>query len=289
MPPKKRILLNKALWHNFKFKYKISIFNENTLEEVGGIRISKLNGLSVLLATVLLIFIVTSLIMVFTPLRNYLPGYMNSEVRAQIVRNALLVDSIEEVLHRQNMYIMNIQDIFSGTVRVDTTNTMEELTTIRKDSLMERTEREEEFRRQYEEAEKYNLMALNLQAEKDGMIFYAPIRGHIINSFNLEAGHWGTDIVASPNESVLAVLDGVVILSLYTVNMGHVLVVQHNQNFISVYKHCGLLLKEKGDYVKGGEVVALLGKTGTIAEDPHLHFELWLKDRAVDSQKYIIY
>lgn len=86
MPKKKR---SKAFWNNIKFKYKLTIINENTLEEVVGLRVSKLNGFSVLLSTVIVIFVITATIITFTPLRNYLPGYMNSEVRQQVVRNAL--------------------------------------------------------------------------------------------------------------------------------------------------------------------------------------------------------
>ena len=145
MPKKKR---SKAFWNNIKFKYKLTIINENTLEEVVGIRVSKLNGLSVLLSVLTILFLIAAIIIAFTPLRNYLPGYMNSEVRNQIVANALRVDSLQQLVERQNLYIMNIQDIFSGKVRVDSVQSMDTLTTLRKDSLMERTKREEEFRRQ---------------------------------------------------------------------------------------------------------------------------------------------
>ena len=99
------------LWRNFKFKYKLTITNENTLEEVVGIHVSKLNGVSVLLLTFTVIFLIVSTIIVFTPLRNYLPGYMNSEVREQVVVNALRADSLQEALNRQSLYIMNIHCI----------------------------------------------------------------------------------------------------------------------------------------------------------------------------------
>ena len=133
MPKKKR---SKAFWNNIKFKYKLTIINENTLEEVVGIRVSKLNGLSVLLSVLTILFLIAAIIIAFTPLRNYLPGYMNSEVRNQIVANALRVDSLQQLVERQNLYIMNIQDIFSGKVRVDSVQSMDTLTTLRKDSLM---------------------------------------------------------------------------------------------------------------------------------------------------------
>ena len=154
MPKKKR---SKAFWNNIKFKYKLTIINENTLEEVVGLRVSKLNGLSVLLSVLTFLFVIAAVIITFTPLRNYLPGYMNSEVRAQVVENALRVDSLQQLVDRQNLYIMNIQDIFSGKVRIDSVQSMDTLTAMRKDTLMERTKREEEFRRKYEETEKYNL------------------------------------------------------------------------------------------------------------------------------------
>lgn len=95
----------KAFWHNIKFKYKLTVTNENTLEEVVGIHVSKLNGLSWLLSAVTVIFLVAAIIIAFTPLRNYLPGYMNSEVRAQIVSNALRADSLQKMLERQKLYI----------------------------------------------------------------------------------------------------------------------------------------------------------------------------------------
>ena len=75
---------SKAFWNNIKFKYKLTIVNENTLEEVVGLHVSKLNGISVLLSVLTVLFVIASLIVAFTPLRNYLPGYMNSEIRAQL-------------------------------------------------------------------------------------------------------------------------------------------------------------------------------------------------------------
>ena len=272
MPKKKR---SKAFWNNIKFKYKLTIINENTLEEVVGIRVSKLNGLSVLLSVLTILFLIAAIIIAFTPLRNYLPGYMNSEVRNQIVANALRVDSLQQLVERQNLYIMNIQDIFSGKVRVDSVQSMDTLTTLRKDSLMERTKREEEFRRQYEEAEKYNLTSITSQPNVNGLIFYRPTRGMISAHFYAEKKHYGPDIAAN--------------LSTYTAETGYLIEVQHNQDFVSIYKHCGSLLKREGDKVQAGEAIALVGNSGTLTTGPHLHFELWNKGRPVNPEKYIVF
>ena len=268
MVKKKR---HKAFWSNIKFKYKLTIINENTLEEVVGLRVSKLNGISVLLSVLTVLFLVASVIIAFTPLRNYLPGYMNSEIRAQVVENALRVDSLQQLVDRQNLYIMNIQDIFSGTIRVDTVHNMDSLTTVREDSLMERTQREAEFRKQYEETEKYNLTSITARPDIEGLIFYRPTRGMITDKFDADRKHYGTDIAANPGESVLATLDGTVILSTYTAETGYVIEVQHNQDFISVYKHCGPSRKKEGDQVKGGEVIALAGTSDEGKHVSHVH------------------
>lgn len=286
MVKKKR---QKAFWNNIKFKYRLTVFNENTLEEVVGLRVSKLNGFSVLLTAVLFIFIVAATIIAFTPLRNYLPGYMNSEVRSQIVKNALKVDSLQQLVERQNMYILNIQDIFSGEVKVDTVRSIDSLTTMRADSLIGRTDREDSFRRQFEEKEKYNLTGLNNVPEVDGLIFFRPTRGLLSSNFDPKEKHFGVDIAADADESILSVLDGTIILSTYTAETGYLIGIQHNQDLISVYKHCGSLLKKEGDKVKGGEVIALVGNTGRQTTGPHLHFELWHKGRAVNPEKYIVF
>ena len=278
----------KKFWRNFKFKYKLTITNENTLEEVVGIHVSKLNGVSVLLFVVTVIFLIAATIIAFTPLRNYLPGYMNSEVRELVVNNALRVDSLQQLLNRQNMYIMNIQDIFSGKVKADTVASIDSLTIVRSEVLMERTEAEEQFRKQYEESERYNLTTMDNAPATLGLVFYRPTRGMISSAFDANGKHFGIDIAANPNESVLATLDGTVILSTYTAETGYVIQIQHAQNIVSVYKHCGSLLKKVGDTVKAGEAIALVGNTGEKTTGPHLHFELWSKGRALDPSKYIV-
>ncbi len=209
--------------------------------------------------------------------------------RMQIVENALRADSLQQLVERQNLYIMNIQDIFRGTVHVDTVQSMDSLTTIREDSLMDRTQREAEFRKQYEETEKYNLTNIATSTDTEGLIFYRPTRGMITGKFDADRKHYGTDIAANPGESILATLDGTVILSTYTAETGYVIEIQHNQDFVSVYKHCGSLLKQEGDAVRAGEVIALVGNSGQMTTGPHLHFELWHKGRAANPEQYIVF
>lgn len=279
----------KAFWHNIKFKYKLTVINENTLEEVVGIHVSKLNGLSVLLFACTIIFIIAASIIAFTPLRNYLPGYMNSEVREMVVSNALRADSLRMALEKQNRYIMNIQDIFSGKVEADTVQSIDSLTNLRAEQLMERTKEEEEFRQQYEEKERYNLRAIDNSNAVSGLIFFKPVNGVKEVNFDPEKKHYGIDIMTSGNENVVAVLDGTVIMATYTVNDGYVIQVQHSQNFISIYKNCGSLMKEPGDKVKGGDVIALVGNKNGEHNKPYLHFELWRRGVPINPGNYVVF
>ena len=257
----------KAFWRNIKFKYKLTVINENTLEEVIGIHVSKLNGFSVLLAACTVIFLLAAIIIVFTPLRNYLPGYMNSEVRSQVVTNALKADSLVEALERQNRYIMNIQDIFSGKVDVDTVQSIDSLTTIRTEELMNRSKEEDDFRRKYEERERAAAMAGTDDHTLPDLLFFRPTRGMVVKDF----------------------LDGTVMLVVQTADSGVLIQIQHEQNFISVYKHCGPSRKKEGDQVKGGEVIALAGTSDEGKHVSHVHFELWHDGTPIDPAKYVVF
>lgn len=279
----------KAFWHNIKFKYKLTIINENTLEEVVGLHVSKLNGLSVLLSFCTVIFLVAAFIIIYTPLRNYLPGYMSTETREMVVTNALKADSLRLALEKQNLYIMNIQDIFSGKIRMDSVQSIDSLTNMRAEQLMERTVEEEEFRKKYEEKERYNLRSIADNRAASGLIFYRPVNGVMHSPFEPKEGRFGIEISASPKENVLAVLDGTVIMAAYTVNDGYVIQVQHAQNFVSIYKNCGSLMKKTGDRIKGGDVIALMGGNPKQNENAFLSFELWHRGSPVNPEKYVVF
>lgn len=278
----------KAFWKNIKFKYKLTIINENTLEEVVGIHVSKLNGFSVLLVACTVIFLLAAIILVFTPLRNYLPGYMNSEVRSQVVTNALKADSLAEALDRQNRYIMNIQDIFSGKVNVDTVQSIDSLTTIRTNELMNRSKEEDDFRRKYEARQKAE-SASTEDHKLPNLLFFRPTKGIVMKDFAPSRQHYGVDMAAAMDESIVAVMDGKVMMVVQTADKGFLIQIQHEQNFISIYKHCGTPRKKEGDRVKGGEVIALAGTEDEGKHVSYVHFELWHEGTPIDPAKYVVF
>lgn len=279
----------RTFWKDFKFKYKVSIINENTLEEVAKLRISKLNGLWVILFASLIIFTISSLIIVFTPLHYYLPGYVNTELRSQIVNNSMRADSIINAVNCQNRYIENVKMIMSGELSIDSIYTNDTIVPTSNDSIMPISERELEFRKQYEESEKYNLSNVTIsQNELYGLNFFTPTRGVVIHKFSPENKHYGIDVTAMPNSNILSVLDGTVIMTNYTAEYGYTIAIQHTSNIISIYKHCSRLLKETGNTVRGGEAIALTRNDET-KNIKHLHFELWHKGKAINPDKYIVF
>ena len=239
-------------------------------------------GLTLIVATA------TVLLLFYTPLKRLMPGYVSPDVRRQIVESSLRIDSLNDAVMRHQLYVMNIQDILRGEVKVDSVSTIDSLTILRSEDLMERTEREKEFARKYEENEKYNLTTQTLaKSEMDNLHFLPPTRGILASSFNPEERHFGVDVTATNDRNVCSVLDGTILMSGYTANNGYVVVVQHVGNLVSVYKHLSSIFKQESVKVKAGEVLGIAGTQGNKIETPFLHFELWHKGTALDPTQYI--
>lgn len=290
MAKKKKKKNRKSFWHQIRFKYKLSFFNESTLEEVWSLRVSLFSVITSLLFFALFLITITSVIIIMTPIRNYLPGYLDVEVRKVIVQNALRADSLERMIAIQSFYLDNVAGILAGTTPLDSIRSIDSLAQVNPEFEIPRSAREDEFLRTFEEEEKYNLTSLNPNPmPADGIFFFKPINGVISAAYEPEVRHYGIDLVASPNESVLATLDGTVVFTGFDPNFGNVIQIQHRNGFLSVYKHNELLLKQIGDPVVAGEAIALVGNTGKLSTGPHLHFELWYRGSPVNPAEYIAF
>jgi murein DD-endopeptidase MepM/ murein hydrolase activator NlpD len=270
-----------------RFKYRLSFLNENTLEEVFTLRLSRLSGLIALLAFVAFLITLTSIVIIKTPIRNYLPGYLDSEIRQTMIDNALRTDSLEQQLSIQSKYLSNVSAILRGDMDIDEIPSMDSI--LDNSNLnLERSRQTAEFIRNYEEEERYNLTVMQTsQLRPDNVFFYRPVRGIVSSSFDPQERHYGIDIAARPQEPVLATMNGAVIYAGFSPNFGYVIHIQHSNGFVSIYKHNALLMKKIGDEVNSGDVIALVGNTGSLSTGDHLHFELWYKGKAVDPREYI--
>ncbi|GHT11298.1 peptidase M23 [Bacteroidia bacterium] len=276
-----------AFWKKMRFKYKLSFLNENTLEEVFTFRLSRLSGFIALALFVVFLITLTSVVIIKTPIRNYLPGYLDSEIRQEMIGNALKTDSLEQRLQIQSKYLNNVSAILRGDMKVDEIPKLDSLID-NSNIRLEKSEQTAEFMRNYEEEEKYNLNTLPAAANRpDSPTFFKPVKGMVSSSFSLREKHYGIDIAATPKSSVISTLKGTVIYTGFDANAGYVIQIQHLNGFVSIYKHNAVLLKKEGDDVAGGEAIALVGSTGNFSTGDHLHFELWLKGKPIDPSEYI--
>lgn len=212
-------------------------------------------------------------------------------IRQSIVNEALRIDSLEHVFELQNRYITNLQDIISGSISLDTVYSIDSLARQRTEQIMERTEREEFFMRQYEENERYTITSQSQPINDVRSIsMFCPTAGLVSRGYNSLESHLGVDIAASPNQSVVSILEGTVLLATYTSESGYTICIVHPGELISVYKNCESLLKKAGEKVKQGEVVALVGRgANRTTQGSHLHFELWYQGQHLDPEKYILF
>lgn len=290
MTKKQRNKTKNSFWHRIRFKYKLSFFNETTLEEVWSFHLSQLSAFLTLTLFAFFLVGITAFIIIKTPIRNYLPGYLDVEIRKEIVQNALRADSLERIITIQSLYLENVAGILTGTLPVDSIRQIDSLAQVDANFEIPRSETEKEFLKTFEEEEKYNLSVLNHSAAvADGLFFYKPVNGIISSGYDASIRHYGIDIAAEEKESVMATLDGTVVFTGFDSNFGNVIQVQHKNGFLSIYKHNELILKQSGDQVVAGEAIALVGNTGKLSTGPHLHFELWYKGQPVNPEDYIVF
>ena len=127
MKRKQKQINKKSFWHRIRFKYKLSFFNENTLEEVWSFRLSQLSAFAMLALFAFLLVALTAVIIITTPIRNYLPGYLDVEVRKEIVQNALRADSLERMIQIHALYLNNVSGILAGTMPIDSIREIDSL------------------------------------------------------------------------------------------------------------------------------------------------------------------
>ena len=274
-------------------KYRLTIHNENKLENVLGFYISPLWVILSLFFSFLLVAGVVYLIIAFTPVKNLL---MENNVpvvdKQKLIDINLRMDSVMNENIKLTQYTRNIRAIINGEVADDSIkNSPLPLNT---DSIdVSASPLEKQFTAAWEEREQYNITSqVSNVAELQGLGLFRPTQGRIVRDFDEEEGHYGVDIEETPNENILATNDGKVVMSDYTANGGYTIVLQHRENMISVYRNCYRLLKNVGDEVEKGEAIGTLG--GDINENAEnekkfLHFEIWHRGKPLDPNTYIAF
>ena len=269
-------------------KYRLVVLNENTFEERFSLKLSRLNfyifgglfSVTLILATILLI--------AFTPLKEYIPGYSSTKLQKDAKKLTIDSDSLKNRLAMLENYTNSIKSVLKGELTSD--EIIDSLKDSAKriqidESTLDATKQDSIFREKIESRDRFPLS--DESQDKLKIVFFAPVSGNVSQLFNSENKHFAIDVVAKVGTPVKAAADGTVIFSEWTTETGYVIILKHANNFISVYKHNGTLLKQQGDLVQSGEAIASIGSSGELTTGPHLHFELWSDCYAVNPANYI--
>ena len=286
MAEKSKIRIFKKL----KDKYRLVILNESTFKESFSYRLSPLNVLTLIAAVSIFMVGTVIILMAFTPLREYIPGYTDVQLRKNLTEQIMITDSLERRISQNQHYLQTIQIILQGGNPDSLVQEDIPVPSSPAEIHLKKKSKEDSLLREFVEREdSYSLDIKHATTEPSlkNLYFFPPLQGPMTNGFNAKENHYGVDIVAPQDEAIKAALDGTVVFTGWTIETGYVIQIQHSNSILTVYKHNSVLLKEVGDRVAAGEPIAIVGNSGELSSGPHLHFEIWQNGTALNPEEYM--
>ena len=273
MAKKEQKKLKKKLLH----KYRMVILNEDTFEERISLKLTRLNVFILVTISAFLLIAGTTVLIAFTPLKEYIPGYSSTRLKAKATELTFKTDSLETALALNNQYYESIKKVLTGDVKAVEFNrdSILEAARINPDSIdLTPSQEDLNLREVVAQEDKYNVADVTETSNLDVTLF-APVNGTISEGYNFKEKHFAVDVIVSKDAPVKSAADGTVIFAEWTAETGYVMIVEHGNGLLTVYKHNSALQKEQGELVNAGEVIATAGSTGEYTTGPHLHFEIW--------------
>ncbi len=268
-------------------KYRLVILNSESFEEKASLNFSRVRFYLFFVFLVLFFVFFSFLTIIYTPISNYIPGKSSSEIQKSLINLSLKSDSLENILKNRSIYFETIENIILGKELKSRIDTLQVSDSKKQISLDFNISKEDSLLRLAVERDNKGSFAENNTTQNEYLTFFSPISGIISDKYNSKSKHFGVDLVAKEKTRISSVLDGTVIVSTWTAETGYIIVIQHQKNFISIYKHNSVLLKSAGDFIKAGDHIAVIGNSGELSTGPHLHFELWHNGEPVNPENYI--
>ncbi|PWG06030.1 M23 family metallopeptidase [Polaribacter aquimarinus] len=268
-------------------KYRLVVLNEDTFEERFSLKLSRLNVFILGGVFSILLIAATTILIAFTPIKEYIPGYSSTALKIKAAKLTFQADSLKTKLAILENYTKAIKPVLTGEIEPESIDSIQTEARQRliDESKLNASKEDSLFREKIDRETRFSLQ--NNANNKVKLVFFAPLNGTISQNFDTTSKHFAVDIVAKKGTPVKATADGTVIFSGWTTETGYVIILKHSKDYISVYKHNGTLLKQQGDFVKSGEVIATVGSTGELTTGPHLHFELWNSGYSVNPTNFI--
>ena len=274
---------NESWFRRIRRKRRLTLIDDETLREFWHIHVSGLGVFMVAFFMFLLTIGVLSLLIVYTPVRNILPGY-SASLRQEIIEESMRIDSLQHTMDLQTQYISVIRDVVAGEVKSDTVVGLDSMQIVMQEKLLEaKNEATVAFMAEYEERERDNLLLFDdAPVNLPTLSLYTPAHGVIIASYAPLEGRHGVTINAPNKENVCATLDGTIVhidtedSDTYTVMVLH-------QNYLSIYRSVGRVTCRVGEAVRTGQTIAIV-KDGT----PFV-FELWKQGQEINPEEIIAF
>jgi len=273
---------NLTFWQRIRIKRRISVMDDHTLNEMWSFRLSGLGLVIVLTLMFVLTLVGLSLAIIYTPVRNILPGY-NQNLRNELMAQSERLDSLSNTMELQRQYLSVIRDITAGEVATDSATTLDSLQLVFQEQLMQaKMEATEDFVDQYEQKEKDYMGLFDVQNVQPVITLFRPAHGVIAQRFGAGDDPHGVRIQTPDKENITAVMAGTIVYANYELNNTYTIVMQHT-NYLSVYRNIGVLTKAVGSSLKAGETI------GVIDQDGLLDFELWKDGKPINPEEVIVF
>lgn len=271
-------------------KYRVVVVNDRTFEDVSSFKLNVLNVVGGTTTLVFLLLISNVLLLIVTPLKEYIPGYSSSELKQKSVDLALKVDSLENEIKKNDLYVAAIKRVLLGDVEITSASVDSLMKTEPPLNVIEHSQpskKDLELREYVRLEDKYNIFT-NAEARVN-TVFFSPIEGSIVRKYDPKSVHFGIDFTAANNALVKSVAKGTVVFIDWTINDGYTVIVLHEEGITSVYKHLSSLTKSIYDTVQAGDVLGLYSKEEAKSKvsQPYLHFELWKDNFPLDATLFI--
>lgn len=265
-----------------RHKYRLAMLDDLTLREVFHFRVSLLGAISFLTISFIVLLVLLSLLIVYTPIRNILPGYSES-LRQQLIQESARVDSLQTSLAVQRQYLDVIKQVTAGDIATDSVQSLDSLQRVERVQILEqRNEVTEAFKTQYEQKEHDRLMLFDNTAPRSVRQLCRPVRGVVVVSAQPDKRIYGTTVRTAANENVMATSRGTLLSVERTADNLFAMTLQ-NGPFITVYRHVSRPLKAQGTIVESGESIGLTDGDNDIV------VELWDGGQFVNPEEVIVW
>ncbi|MFL2607394.1 MAG: M23 family metallopeptidase [Flavobacteriaceae bacterium] len=270
---------------NPKQKYKVVVSNDETFEEIISLKTNNFQLFLFALLYTILVVIFSTTIIFFTQVREYVPGYPSTDLLVSAAKITVKADSLEKELALNAQFFSAIESVLKGDSN-ETAQRLEQDTLIKNDlkeaEIVATIPQDSILRAYVDNQDRFNLTRNQLLI--DSKRYYSPVKGVVTDGFDIEKNHFAVDVSVDIGTPVKALLAGTVLFSEWSIETGHVILLDHGENLISVYKHNSKILKSQNDTVQAGEVIAFSGEEGALSSGPHLHFEIWRNGLPIDPE-----